>query len=202
LFVSPILITSGRNRFTQKRGKLLLNQGFSTGAYYHPHFAFRSLPQNGRLTPVKIAPPLLAPLAAVIVCLIPLPAQAETFEETRAKAEQGDAEAQYILGWRYDNGLDVEKDEFEAVKWFRKAAEQGDVNAQYNLSVCYENGQGVMKNDLLAYQWNVLACANGKKAAKDDLPALEEKLTAEQRAEGQRLATEWQAAFEKRQAEK
>jgi TPR repeat protein len=117
-------------------------------------------------------------------------------------AELGLALAQFNLGGLYYNGTGVAKDPKEAVKWFRKAAEQGDVNAQYNLSVCYENGQGVMKNDLLAYQWNVLACANGKKAAKDDLPALEEKLTAEQRAEGQRLATEWQAAFEKRQAEK
>ncbi len=53
---------------------------------------------------MKTVEPLLTTLAAVIVCLIPLPAQAETFEETRAKAEQGDAKAQFNLGARYDNG--------------------------------------------------------------------------------------------------
>jgi hypothetical protein len=45
-----------------------------------------------------------------------------------------------------------------------------------------------------------LASANGHPlAAKREVPKLESKLTAEQRAEGQRLATEWQAAFEKKQ---
>ncbi len=34
--------------------------------------------------------------------------------------------------------------------------------------------------------------------AREDVSELESKLTAEQRAEGQRLATEWQAAFEKK----
>ena len=74
--------------------------------------------------------------------------------------------------------------------------------AQYNLGLCYGEGTGVVKNDLLAYQWYLLASANGNETARDDLPELEAKLTAEQRAEGQRIATEWQAAFEKRQAEK
>ncbi len=34
--------------------------------------------------------------------------------------------------------------------------------------------------------------------ARENLPVSEANLTAEQRAEGQRLATEWQAAFEKK----
>ena len=43
----------------------------------------------------------------------------------RKAAEQGDADAQYNLGYSYSNGEGVEKDEEEAVKWYRKAAEQG-----------------------------------------------------------------------------
>jgi len=39
------------------------------------------------------------------------------------------------LGLCYDYGIGVDKDEIEAVKWYRKAAEQGYSNAQYNLSV-------------------------------------------------------------------
>ena len=38
------------------------------------------------------------------------------------RAEQGDANAQYELGWEYDY---VQKDRAEAVKWYRKAADQG-----------------------------------------------------------------------------
>jgi TPR repeat protein len=150
---------------------------------------------------VKNAQHLLAALAAVIACLQPLTAQAETFEETRAKAEQGDANAQYNLGVRYRKGEGVDKDVAVAVKWFRKAAEQGRVDAQHNLGSIYADGIGVVKNDLIAYQWYLLASANGDLAAEWYMSKLEKGLTAEQRAEGQRLATEWQAAFEKRQAE-
>jgi hypothetical protein len=110
--------------------------------------------------------------------------------------------AQYNLGVCYDNGVGVVKNEAEAAKLFRKAAEQGHAEAQSALGVCYYNGEGVVKNDSLAYQWFLLASANGNETAKVNVSKLEAKLTAEQRAEGQRLATEWQAAFEKRQAEK
>lgn len=151
---------------------------------------------------MKTAQHLLATFAAVIVYLLPLPTQAETFEETRAKAVQGDAEAQSDLGFCYANGQGVVKDEVEAVKWYRKAAEQGHAQAQNNLGFCYANGYGTVKNDSVAYQWLFLASANGDETARENVPKLEAKLTAEQRAEGQRLATEWQAAFEKRQAEK
>ena len=37
--------------------------------------------------------------------------------ELRARADQGDADAQYILGLMYDRGLGVAKDKVEAVKW-------------------------------------------------------------------------------------
>ncbi|MCK9681056.1 tetratricopeptide repeat protein, partial [Haemophilus influenzae] len=40
-------------------------------------------------------------------------------------AEQGYAKAQFNLGVMYAKGQGVKQDDFEAVKWFRKAAEQG-----------------------------------------------------------------------------
>lgn len=49
-------------------------------------------------------------------------------------AEKGYAEAQYLLGDCYKNGLWVEQDSTEAVKWFRKAAGQGYEAAQDKLS--------------------------------------------------------------------
>ena len=47
---------------------------------------------------------------------------AEQFLDDRAKAEQGDAAAQYNIGICYKRGLGVAADQVEAVKWFRKAA--------------------------------------------------------------------------------
>ena len=58
-------------------------------------------------------------------------------------AEQGDADAQYILGYMYAEGRGVPQDDKQAVSWFQKAAEQGDADAQNNLGVMYENGRGV-----------------------------------------------------------
>ena len=51
---------------------------------------------------------------------------AQSLDETRAKAEKGDAKAQYELAMSYFKGTGVAKDEAEAVKWMRKAADQGD----------------------------------------------------------------------------
>jgi TPR repeat protein len=48
-------------------------------------------------------------------------------------AYQGDAEAQFDLGWRYAYGYGVKQDDAEAVKWYRKAAEQGHAEAANNL---------------------------------------------------------------------
>ena len=51
-------------------------------------------------------------------------------EDLRARAEQGDAKAQYLLGDMYRDGKGVTKDSAEAVKWYRKSADQGNVEAQ------------------------------------------------------------------------
>ena len=75
------------------------------------------------------------------------------FLEYKAKAEQGDAEAQFNLGFCYDDGRGVRKDYGEAVKWYRKAAEQSNDKAQYNLGCCYANGQGVWKDYGDAVKW-------------------------------------------------
>ena len=52
-----------------------------------------------------------------------------SFAETKAKAEAGDADAQYNLGLMYVLGEGVEQDFKEAVKWYQKAADQGDADS-------------------------------------------------------------------------
>jgi len=43
----------------------------------------------------------------------------------RKAAEQGNGQAQTILGVMYSHGQGVERDTEEAVKWYKKASEQG-----------------------------------------------------------------------------
>ncbi len=100
---------------------------------------------------------------------------------TRAKAEQGGADAQFTLGYYYAVGLGVAKDEVEALKWYRKAAEQNLATAQFNLGSCYDQGQGIAKNMAEAVnrkaaeqnyanaQVNLaLCCIRGQGVAQDD----------------------------------
>ena len=73
--------------------------------------------------------------------------------ETRAKAENGDAEAQNRLGIFYFSGQGVAKDMVQAVKWYRKGAEQNYAAAQCNLGGCYFTGQGVAQDEAEGLKW-------------------------------------------------
>ena len=55
---------------------------------------------------------------------------ATTVQLIRPMAEQGNALAQYELGFMYDQGQGVRQDDAEAVKWYGLAAEQGYAGAQ------------------------------------------------------------------------
>jgi hypothetical protein len=106
----------------------------------------------------------------------------------RKAAEQGDAKAQLNLGASYAKGDGVNKDTVQATKWYRKAAEQGEVVAQAALGARYFLGEGVPKNYMEAYKWLDIASAQDNENAKQLLSSLEQQMTAEQIAEGQRLA--------------
>ncbi len=106
-------------------------------------------------------------------------------------AEQGYAPAQASLGWRYAKGDGVPKNVTKAAEWYRKAAEQGEASAQYFLGEMYSKGKGVSKDWVRAYAWFNLAAAQGDVYAKSNRDELEKKLTDAERAEGQRLASNW-----------
>ena len=91
------------------------------------------------------------------------------FQEYKAGAEQGDAEAQFNLGYCYDDGRGVEKDYAQAAKWYRKAAEQNFAPAQFNLGYCYANGQGVGKNKVEAVKWYRKAAEQNYTPAQSNL---------------------------------
>ena len=56
----------------------------------------------------------------------------QDFEETKARAEQGNATAQNNLGVMYDNGEGVPQNNVRAYVWLSVAAAQGDENARGN----------------------------------------------------------------------
>ena len=74
-------------------------------------------------------------------------------------AEQGNAGAQYKLGFLYALGLGVDKDDKEAYKWFRLAAVQGNAGAQYELGSGYELGVSNTQDFKEAMKWYHLAAA-------------------------------------------
>lgn len=79
--------------------------------------------------------------------------RAENTAKLRTNAEQGDAEAQMLLGQMCLAGSGVAKDEAEAVKWLRLAAGQNQAQAQLSLGMCFAQGTGVKKDEAEAAKW-------------------------------------------------
>ncbi len=90
---------------------------------------------------------------------------ATALEKWRLLADQGDANAQALLGMIYKDGVGVIEDAAEAARWFRLAADQGDVNAQLSLGVMYKDGIGVLKDAAEAARWYRLAADQAAEAA-------------------------------------
>jgi TPR repeat protein len=65
----------------------------------------------------------------------------------RCAAEQGDAGSQFDLGWKYEHGEGVQKDETEAARLYGQAATQGHADAQKSLGVFYAFINGVEEHE-------------------------------------------------------
>ena len=91
----------------------------------------------------------------------------EAFKYCKKSAEEGIAEAQFNLGYMYQNGQGVKQEYFKAFEWYQKAAEQGLAYTQYNLGNMYYNGLGVRQNYTKAKEYFGLACDNKYQAGCD-----------------------------------
>jgi TPR repeat protein len=128
----------------------------------------------------------------------------EAFELAQKNAINGIASDWEALGWFFQGGIGVAKDEKEAVKWYTKAAEQGEATGQRLLGWCYANGTGVAKDEKEAVKWYAKAAeqgeatgqrllgwcyANGTGVAKDEKEAVKwyAKAAEQGEATGQRL---------------
>ena len=116
---------------------------------------------------------------------------ATALQEWRPLAENGNADAQYKLGFMYEEGRGVPLDGIESAKWYRKAARQGHAAAQRSLGLKYEYGQGVPQDKVLAHMWFSLSAANGDKFAAKSRNEITKRMTPTQVAKAQKLAQDW-----------
>jgi len=89
------------------------------------------------------------------------------YRELRPVAEEGDANAQNILGIMYSKGQGVLQNYSEAFKWFLLSAQQGNAAAQYNLGEMYADGTGVSQNYEETVRWYFLAADQGLAIAQN-----------------------------------
>ena len=89
--------------------------------------------------------------------------------DTRARAERGDAEAQFDLAVSYGSSAGERLDFAQAAIWYRKADEQNHSLAQFNLGVMYARGQGVAQDDAEAARWIRRAADQGDAGAQFNL---------------------------------
>ena len=132
---------------------------------------------------MKVIAITVAVVGALVVLVQPVVAQdfqkgieahdrddyATALREFKALAEQGDVNAQFLLGEMYANGQGLTQDYAQAVKWYRLAAEQGDAFAQNNLGLMYAEGRGVTQDYARAVKWYRLAAEQGFAVAQYNL---------------------------------
>jgi len=78
------------------------------------------------------------------------------------RAQKGDVEAQFWLGFSYRTGDDAIKQNSQfALRWLKEAASQGDPIACYDLATMHRNGDGTAKDPAAALLFLTAAAAEG-----------------------------------------
>lgn len=93
-------------------------------------------------------------------------------ESCRAAAAKGLADAEFVLGWFYEHGKGVAKDDRQAAWYYLAAAKQGNALAENNLGALYECGCGVSKSLREAARWYRAAAEQGNPVAQCNLASL------------------------------
>lgn len=86
--------------------------------------------------------------------------------ETLILAQNGDTDAQYLLGGIYRTGQGAGKDSKRAAFWFLRAAMGGHADAQYQLGRIHETGDGVAQDYTQALAWYGKAAEQGHPEAQ------------------------------------
>ena len=89
-------------------------------------------------------------------------------------AEQGNLEAQTLLGIIYENGEGVSQDYSKACYWYQKAAEKNDTNALFRLGRMFDRGQGVSQDYTKAAEYFLKAAEQGHAYAQYNIGSMYE----------------------------
>lgn len=106
-------------------------------------------------------------------------------------AAQGDADAQMLVGFMYQNGKGVPQDYAEAMKWYKLAANKGNNIASFNLGIMYEQGLGVSIDPQEAFRWFEISANAGNIQSQSKLGFLYG--TGKGTAQNYKLALHWTA---------
>ena len=120
------------------------DQGYAKAQYNLGHYYCRGKTEVGRVVSDQL----------VVWSVIGVPKNlVEAVKWYRKAAENGHAQAQYVLGKSYHAGEGVPKDQVEAFKWWRKAAEQGHATSRFNVGVMCFLGDGTPQDFSEAARW-------------------------------------------------
>lgn len=103
-------------------------------------------------------------------------------------AQEGEAQAQFILGFMHQNGKGVPTDAEKGTALIRQSAEQGYAYAQFALGSSYRFGIGVEQDLLDAHHWLLLAEHNGYDPARQIRMVIEAQLKPDQIARSREAA--------------
>jgi TPR repeat protein len=115
--------------------------------------------------------------------------------ELEPLVRRGNAKAFALLGFLYEHGFGEPKDYPVAASLYAQGAVRGDPFGQAMLGLLYDKGYGVPEDFVLAYKWLNLAAAHATGPQRDAYArfrdAVGSKMSPNEIAEGQRLATYW-----------
>ncbi|HXU33603.1 MAG TPA: secretin and TonB N-terminal domain-containing protein [Thermoanaerobaculia bacterium] len=112
---------------------------------------------------------------------------AEAVRWFKKAADQKNPSGEHSLGEMYAAGRGVAKDDKQAVGLFLRAADKDYYASMTALGEAYELGRGIEKSPVCAYLWYGLAAKRGFAEGEEKRDALAPKLSAADRAEGERL---------------
>ncbi len=86
---------------------------------------------------------------------------ATVIDEVRRLAEHNVAEAAFLMGTAYAEGLGVESDQEAAFRWYFRAANLDNALAAHNLGNAYREGDGMPRDSKVAAFWYHRAAEQG-----------------------------------------
>jgi len=108
-----------------------------------------------------IAAPVISPATKPVHHITP-PDDNALYRQYLTAAQQGNADARFMLGLFYLEGRGVQQNTARATSQFKLAAKQGHAHAQFSLGLMYDEGRGdIIKNEKMAEHWLSKAAMQG-----------------------------------------